>query len=317
MATNIPMVSRSQMLPEPMSRMLQGLMPDIRTLLPADIPFEQFRAALWLELTGRPALKDCSVESIREGAVKCATYGLLPGRDAHLLPFRNKRKGGRSEATYVPNYFGVLLALERTGKVKKAFAHPVYEGDEFVLDYFADVYHHVPYSVRQHEPGKVRFFYGAVQLKDGTTHVEVMTIEQIEAVRKRAPAHDDGPWQSDYDQMARKTALKRCAKYVRLTPQQEEMLKEDDERALTDISPERHQQNIVDLFGDGAGHFSSASTASFWLDTLQAHWQEVPEPLRGQCQAVVDGEHQIAESEGLALASQVLDWLASETEQPS
>jgi recombination protein RecT len=311
MATTMPAVSRSQMLPAPMNEMIKGLMPDIRNLLPPDIEYEQFRAALWLELTGNRQLKECTIESIRAGAIKAATYGLLPGKYSHLLPFKNK---GRLEATFVPNYFGVLLTLERSGKVAKAFAHPVYEGDEFTLDYFADDFHHIPYTVRQREPGAIRFYYGAVKMKDGVTHVEVMSLEQIEAVRKRAPAHDSGPWVTDRIPMSRKTALKACAKYVHLTPQQEEMLKEDDARELTDIPPERHAQNIVDLFGDGNGGFSQhPPVSSLWRETVEAHWQSMPEPLKEQCRAALE-DLTTTESAGLALASAVLDTLDNHEE---
>lgn len=307
MATVPTVPARSQMLPAVMAEMIRSVMPDIRNLLPPDIEYDKFRAALWLELTGNRQLKECTVDSIRAGAIKCATYGLLPGKYAHLLPFKNK---GRLEATFVPNYFGVLLTLERSGKVAKAFAHPVYEGDEFTIDYFADEYHHIPYTVRGVPPGVIRFYYGAVKMKDGVTHVEVLSLEQIEAVRKRSPAHDSGPWTTDRVAMSRKTALKAVAKYVHLTPQQEQMLKEEEERELTDIPAERHQQNIIDLFGETNGGSTPPGAApSMWRETLTAHWQAVPEPLRSQCKAVLDGEHQVSESEGLAMASAILDWL--------
>lgn len=308
MATTVQ-VPRSQLLPAPMSSMLQALMPDIRTLLPPDIEYDKFRAALWLELTGNRQLKECTIESIRAGAIKAATYGLLPGKYCHLLPFKNK---GRLEATFVPNYFGVLLTLERSGKVARAFAHPVYEGDEFVLDYFADEYHHVPYTVRKVDPGKILCYYGAVKLKDGTTHVEVMSLEQIDAIRRKAPAHDAGPWVTELIEMSRKTALKRCAKYVHLTPQQEQMLREDDERELTDIPPERHAQNIVDLFGDGNGGYSAESPApTLWRETLEAHLDHLPDALQEPCRAALE-DLTTPQSRGLELAGAVLDWLIQE-----
>ena len=305
---------------------MAGLMPQIPDLLPPDITVEQFRSALFLELSGRPTLANCTQQSLRDSVIKAAMYGMLPGRDAHVLPFRGG-KGGGTQATFVPNYFGICLALERTGKVKRAFAHPVYEGDQFELDYFADQYHHIPHAVLKHEPGNILFYYGAVLFKDGTAQVEVMTLEQIDAIRRRAPAHDSGPWQSDLVEMSRKTALKRVAKYVRLTPQMKEMFDDDEEREQADIPPERARQNIVDLFGDGNGNFGDAPAeappeapgrmgvsgqtpqdlTSMWRQTLEAHWQEMPEPLRGQCKAIVDGEHAVSESEGLALAGAVLD----------
>ena len=52
---------------------------------------------------------------------------LTPRPRLSLLPFSQKG-ASQKQATYVPNYFGVLLSLDRTGKVEDAFAHPVYEG---------------------------------------------------------------------------------------------------------------------------------------------------------------------------------------------
>lgn len=293
-----------------LAQTMAGLMPQIPDLLPPDISVEQFRSALFLELSGRPSLATCTQQSLRDSVIKAAMYGMLPGRDVHILPFKSQ-KGGGTQATYVPNYFGICLALERTGKVRRAFAHPVYEGDDFELDYFAEHYKHVPHAVLKREAGKILFYYGAVQLKDGSTHVEVMTLEQIDAIRRRAPAHDSGPWVTDTIEMARKTALKRCAKYVRLTPQMKEMFDEEDTRELTDISPERHTKNITDLFGDGAIDVtpSRASDQPLWMDTLKAHVHEVPEPLRAQVQAVIAGETEVSYAEGEALSSAVLDWL--------
>ena len=126
------------LLPVPVAGLLQTLIPNLRGLLPADISMDQFRAALYLELTGRPGLYECTPESLRDCVLKSATYGVLPGRDVHLLPFANRRKGGKKDATYVPNYQGIILALERSGKVRRAFAHPVYEGDVWAFDMFAD-----------------------------------------------------------------------------------------------------------------------------------------------------------------------------------
>ena len=276
---------------------MSGLMPQIPDLLPPDISVEQFRSAMFLELSGRPTLANCTQQSLRDGVIKAAMYGLLPGRDCHLLPFKN-RKGGNTQATFVANYFGTLLALERSGKVRKAFAQAVYEHDTFTFDFLQETYSHVPAMIAGKEPGKVLFYYGAVQTTDGAWHVEPMSLKEIDGIRRRAPAHDEGPWVTDFDQMAKKTALKRIAKFVRLTPKVTELFAEDDARQLEDISPERHRQNIVDLFGDGNGGFSHQPTPSIWRQTVEAHYQAMPEDLREQCRAALE-DAETTESRGL------------------
>jgi len=251
---------RAEMLPQPLVGLVQQLVPDCNALLPADITTEQFRAALWLELTGRPALQACTPQSLRECIVKAATFGLLPGRDCHFLPFGNKKQG-QQVATYVPNYQGIILALERTGKVRRAFAHPVHEGDKWEYDYFMDRPVHIPAVTSGKKQGPELFYYGAIQFRDNTFAVEIVTLEELEKIRRSSPAHESGPWVTWPDMMKRKSALKRVAKYVRLTPQLAELLDEDDARSLEDIPPARHQDNVFALFGDTATTDEALATA--------------------------------------------------------
>ena len=83
MAETKPAIRKADMLPAPIITLMQSLVPDCATLLPADITPEQFRAALWLELTGRPDLHDCTGQSLRECVWVVARQG-LPA--AHVTP---------------------------------------------------------------------------------------------------------------------------------------------------------------------------------------------------------------------------------------
>jgi recombination protein RecT len=240
-------LQKKSTLPPAVLESLQALTPRFPDLLPQDITTEQFRAALWLELTGRPTLSECTPASLRECAVKAATYGLLPGRDVHFLPFRTR---GRLTATYVPNYQGIILALERSGKVRRAFAHPVHEGDEWGFDLFADRPVHKPAVTLGKAQGKELFYYGAIMFKDGTCAFEVVTLDDLENLKRRAPSHEDGPWVTDRVMMNRKSAIKRVAKYVRLTPELQGLLADEEVRELTDIAPARTRATVSDLFGD-------------------------------------------------------------------
>ena len=242
---------KADLLPGPIISLVQSLVPDCNALLPPDITTEQFRAALWLELTGRPALHACYPESLRECVVKAATYGMLPGRDAHFLPFGEKGRKER-KATFVPNYFGMLRALYRTGMVEQAFAEVVFTNDSFDLDYGRPqpLVHKPPRKNRGVGEGA----YGYIQIKGMSRPlVHYMDPDDLDRVRRRAPAHDQGPWVSDPNEMKRKTAMKNAAKYAPLTPLVQAMLEDEEARLLEDIPAERHHQNIIDLFGEGGG----------------------------------------------------------------
>lgn len=245
---NKAVTKRESVLPAQVQTGLQNLMPNLRAILPKDVEADQFRAALWLHLNTMRGLLDCQADSILACTIKAATFGLLPERDCHFLPFSSQRGGSGRMATFVPNYQGIIRMLERSGKVAKAFAHPVYEGDHFEIDYLADVFSHRPALNSQRTT--IKFYYGCILLKDGTRHVEVMTLDEIEAIKRRSPAQNSGPWQTDPVQMARKTALKRVAKYVQLTQQVEEAMSEEEALPPAPPTDEQHAQNVVDLFGD-------------------------------------------------------------------
>jgi recombination protein RecT len=240
---------KAALLPAPVVSTMRDLMPDVYKLLPPDITSEQFRAACWLELTGNPDVPACVVESVRDAIIYAANYGLMPGRDCHFIAYKQKKYRNQKGLQCIPNYFGILRTLDRTGKVRRAFAHPVHEGDEFLFDMFADKPIHRPAVTLGKKPGAELFYYGAIIFKDGSCAFEVLTLDDLDAIRRRAPGHDSGPWVTDTVMMKRKSAIKRVAKYVQLTPDLRQLLEGDDEREKEDIPAERHLKNVSDLFG--------------------------------------------------------------------
>jgi len=243
---------KAALLPAPVVSTMRDLMPDVYKLLPPDITSEQFRAACWLELTGNKDVPECVVESIRDVIIYAANYGLMPGRDCHFISYKQKKYRGQKGLQCIPNYFGILRTLDRTGKVRRAFAHAVHEGDEWSFDMFQDRPVHRPAVTLGKAPGQELFYYGAVMFKSGDCAFEVVSLEDLEAIRRRAPGHDSGPWVTDTVMMKRKSAIKRVAKYVQLTPDVRQFLEADDEREKEDIPQARHQQNVIDLFGEGS-----------------------------------------------------------------
>src|SRR5262245_6014244 len=177
--------TKADLIPAPAAALLKSLMPDIYRLLPPDITPEQFRAACWLELTGRRELHEVVTESIRDTIIYAANHGLMPDRDCHFLAFKQKKYGGRKGFQCVPNYFGLIRTLDRSGKVRRAFAHPVCEGDEYDFNMFQDRPVHKPAISLGKKPGKELFYYGAIMFKDGTCAFEVLTLDDLDVIKKK------------------------------------------------------------------------------------------------------------------------------------
>ena len=345
MATTQVTVRKADILPAPMLTLLQSLVPDCNALLPADITTEQFRAALWLELTGRPSLRECAIDTIRTAIVQAATDGMLPGRDCHILPFRQKGASGR-RATKVDNYHGLQRALERTGKVVRSWAAPVCEHDLWEFDRFMDRPKHIEAMTLGKTPGQELFYYGAILFKDGTCAFETMSLDALAAVEASSPAHEFGPWKDWPEMMKRKSALKRVCKYAPVTPEIVRILDADDQRLHQDIPPERHQKNMTDLFGNNTrgstpdasvidaeevedvdvplqttqdaeratGYPDANQAPSYvpaWRDTLDAHKDDsrLTDALRSKIKLALNPASNTTDAKGFELASAVLDVL--------
>lgn len=137
-------------------------------------------------------------------------------RMAYLTP---RNVGGSVEAVLMPSYIGMVKLLTDTGSVKNAYAHVVYEGDDF------DVQLGTEYTLK-HTPRfksqKVTHVYGIGVLHDDTKQFEVMSADQVNEIRERSDGYKafksgkarTAIWESDYGEMARKTVIKRLCKYL-------------------------------------------------------------------------------------------------------
>ena len=56
-----------------------------------------------------------------------------------------------------------------------------------------------------------------------------MSKDEVDAVRKRSRAANNGPWVTDYGEMAKKTVFKRLSKWLPVTPELQEAIAKDDE----------------------------------------------------------------------------------------
>lgn len=167
-----------------------------------------------------PTLLKCNKLSIWQCVAKSAQLGLEPDGalgEAYMVPYRNN-KTDQYEAQFIIGYRGLISLARRSGEIESIEAHVVYERDRFkcVLG-LAPILEHEP--CWEGDPGKAVAVYAIAKLKGGGSQWEVMTKGQIEDVRKRSRAGQSGPWVSDWGEMAKKTVVRRLAKYLPLSVQ--------------------------------------------------------------------------------------------------
>jgi recombination protein RecT len=148
----------------------------------------------------------CTPQSMLSALMRVAQFGLEPdGRLVHLVPYKDT-------VNVIIDWKGLIEIARRNGMV--AVAELVYEKDHFEFGHRdgRQVCNHIPHF--EEDRGNIRLAYSCVKRLDGKgdPDYEVMTKSEIDKIRKRSPAGGDGPWVTDYGEMARKTVLRRHSK---------------------------------------------------------------------------------------------------------
>lgn len=167
------------------------------------------------EIRRVPKLQDCTQQTLMACVLDMMRLGLEPGPlgHAYLVPYGNV-------CTLILGYRGLLELARRSGQIQRVEAHVVYEKEAADPEHWQYEAGLTPKLI--HRPlmakdrGPIVAAYMVAQLKDGSTQVEVMSIDEIEAVRARSKSSKSGPWVTDFAEMCRKTVVRRGSKYLPL-----------------------------------------------------------------------------------------------------
>lgn len=189
----------------------------IKRALPSVITPERFSRMVLTALSSTPKLQQCTPQSFLGAMMTAAQLGVEPNTalgQAYLLPYDNRKKGV-TECQFQLGYKGLIDLAYRSGEVTIIQAHEVCEHDEFEYELGMDPkLHHIPAKINR---GKPICYYAMFKTKDGGYGFDVMSIEDIQAhARRYSKAYNSGPWQTNFDEMAKKTVLKKVLKYAPL-----------------------------------------------------------------------------------------------------
>jgi recombination protein RecT len=178
--------------------------------LPKHLSPERFGRIAITALSRTPKLRECTQESVFKCLLDLSAMGLEPdARHAHLIPYGK-------ECTLVIDYKGLVALVRRSGEVAKIHADVVCENDEFEHN-MGEVIRH-SYDLKKPR-GAAYAAFAQVTLTDGSTQAAILGKDEIESVRKRSRAGNSGPWVSDWNEMAKKTAFRRLTKWLTISPE--------------------------------------------------------------------------------------------------
>lgn len=192
----------------------------------AGVTEDRILAALFTAGEKTPDLYRCEVRSVYKAMLLSAQAGLIPDgitQQAHLIPRKN-RKNGTLECNLQIGYRGYLTLCRRSGQITVIKGTLVRAGDKFrEFRGTEDRIEHEPLPSILDDDGKeprpITHAYAIAKFQNGAVDFEVMPIEEIEQLRKRSGAYDDGPWATDYGEMCKKTVMRRLCKRL---PQSED-----------------------------------------------------------------------------------------------
>lgn len=206
--------------------------------LPKSLTADRLCRIVMTECRKTPALLKCNQESFLGAVLQCAQLGLEPGGalgHCYLLPYGNT-------AQLIIGYRGMIDLARRSGQIISIAAYVVHEEDEF--DYQLGLQPKIIHKpAHQAKPGVVTFVYAVANLKGGGVQFEVMSRAEVEAVRTKSKAGGSGPWVNHWDEMAKKTCIRRLFKYL---PVSIEVARAIDVDERTDRGETVTQEEVLD-----------------------------------------------------------------------
>ena len=192
--------------------LMQG---EIKKALPSVLTPERFTRMVLSAVSANRDLANCETKSFLAAMMQAAQLGLEPNTplgQAYIIPYKDH---GVPKAQFQIGYKGLIDLAYRSGQVSIIDAQVVYENDDF--EYELGLEPKLKHKPALKNRGKPILYYAMFRTKDGGFGFQVMSYEDcLDHARKFSKAYSSGPWQTNFDEMAKKTVLKKALKYAPL-----------------------------------------------------------------------------------------------------
>lgn len=235
---------------------------------------DAFVRVAYSTITKQPKLLEATQASLLMSLLEAASLGLVPNSvmgEAYIVPFNNKVKdeNGKErwevQAQFIPGYRGLAKLARQSGEITNVIARAVRDGDYFEVVQGTDekLVHKPEPSLASRELTRV---YAVAHFREGPPMFDVMERWEVNRIMGRSKSKDYGPWKTDYDEMAKKTVLRRLCKQLPLSDTDLEKALEADNRDYDMSAVVRSSGPVDDLNAELAGE-----------EAPEAEWETVPE----------------------------------------
>lgn len=210
----------------------EAVQKQLSRVLPAHLTADRFTRIAITAMTKTPKLLETTPASFIRCLLELSALGLEPdGRRACLIPY------GR-DCTLVIGYQGLIEIVTRSGNVQWIHADVVREGDTFEHDSGVVLRH--TYKLGQ-DRGEIIGAYATASFASGVKQSAIMDVESINLIRDRSKSGKNGPWVTDWQEMAKKTTIRRLCKMLPMESEVSEAVAriDDNEHEFQNARPAR------------------------------------------------------------------------------
>lgn len=188
---------------------LDLMMPEIQRALPKHMDADRIARIALTAVRNTPKLLETDSTSFLAALMQSSQLGLEPNTplgQAYLIPYGKQTQ-------FQIGYQGMLELAYRTHEYKVIYAKEVYANDEFSYELGLNPdLKHIP---AQNPMGEPIGYYAVYNLINGGFMFEYWTKEKVELhASKFSKSRNNGPWKTNFDEMAKKTVLKSLLKYA-------------------------------------------------------------------------------------------------------
>lgn len=211
--------------------LLEQMKGEIARCLPKHLTPERMTRIAMTELRKTPKLQECDPMSFIAAIMQASQLGLEPGilGSCYLIPFWNS-KLGKFECTFMPGYRGFLDLARRSGQIISLVARAVYSNDTF--EYEFGLKENIIHKPCMGERGEIVAVYAVALLKDGGHQFEVMSKREVDEVKAKSQGKNASPWNDYYDEMARKTVVRKLFKWLPCSVEMQKAVSLDEQQEI-------------------------------------------------------------------------------------
>lgn len=210
----------------PLHKQIEAMNDKFKAALPAHVPVERFSRFALLTLQNPNVAEATKTPtgrtSLFKALLQAAADGLMPdGRESALVPYDKKVNGEWVKTVqYQSMVAGIMKKARNSGEIASIVCQIRYRNDLFRMSFVSDGAP-IVHELADGDRGEMVGVYALCRFKDGTwSQPEYLTKVQVDQIRARTKSRKKvdgemvitGPWVTDYEEMARKTAIRRASK---------------------------------------------------------------------------------------------------------